>query len=225
MAKPGEEQLLHAPTIPGLSEADIALRIGYAVAAGLIVALLYWFTLGRRKSDGLAMPVTLLLLSLLVCMVTLIVNGNLTLAFTLGGTLAIIRFRTIVDDTRDTAFVIASVVVGMGIGTGAGQIVLIGLPVFAALVLAATFIVPHGPAPGHKIVVRLANDRDPDAATTPAFAACGIEPTLLAIDTAKQGAAIEAIYSVKKLDSPSILKLLATLRVVEGVQGVEVKPM
>jgi len=40
-------------------------------------------------------------MSLLVCMVTLIVNGNLTLAFTLGGTLAIIRFRTVVDDTRD----------------------------------------------------------------------------------------------------------------------------
>jgi hypothetical protein len=202
-----------------------ALRIGLALAMGLVVAVLYYGTLGRRKGDSAAaMPLTLVLLAILVCMVTLIVNGSVALAFTLGGTLAIVRFRTVVDDTRDTAFVIAAVVVGMGMGTGSTAVIYLGLPVFALVVLAAFFVMPQA-VPMHKIIVRLAPDRDPGEVTAGPFAALPNVPTLLGLETAKQGTAVEAVYSVKKLDSPTILKLLASFRGVEGVQGVEVKPM
>ena len=229
MAKP-QEWLTDTPTAPPATLTYDLLKhhgepIVMALAMGLIVAALYYFTLGRRKGDNAAaMPLTLVLLAILVCMVTLIVNGSVALAFTLGGTLAIVRFRTVVDDTRDTAFVIAAVVVGMGMGTGATAVIYLGLPVFALVVLAAFFVMPQA-VPMHKIIVRLAPDRDPTELTAGPFAALPNAPTLLGLETAKQGAAVEAVYSVKKLDSPTILKLLASFRGVDGVQGVEVKPM
>jgi hypothetical protein len=207
-----------------LTEWEIAGHIGLSVVAGLVVATLYYFTLGRRKRDSAAMPLTLVLLALLVCMVTLIVHESLALAFTLGGTLAIIRFRTVVDDTRDTAFVIASVVVGMGVATGSFAAVFIGLAIFALVVLLAAVVLPNGKTAAHRIIVRIPNDRDPDELTRAAFEILSVKPILLALETAKQGASLEAVYGVKKLDSATILKLLAAFRNIDGVQGVEVKP-
>lgn len=224
MSLPPRSVLDDAPAMP-LGEIQIAERIGLALVAGVIVAVLYAVTLGRRKRDSAAMPLTLVLLSVLVCMVVLIVNGSVALAFTLGGTLAIVRFRTVVDDTRDTAFVIAAVVAGMGMGTGAFMAVLIGLPVVALTVFAAFSTRTAKAAPTQRVVVRIANDRDPDELTRAAFESCGLQPTLIAIETAKQGTAIEAIYGVKNLNNAAMLKVIAALRGVEGVQGVEVKPI
>lgn len=222
--KPPDEAILHSQG-PVLNFDDFVVRIPLSVAAGLVVAALYYFTLGRRKRDMAAMPLTLVLLSLLVCMVTLIVNGSVALAFTLGGTLAIVRFRAVVDDTRDTAYVIAAVVVGMGMGTGAKDVVYLGLPMFGVLCVASMFLLTSGPRAGHRIVVRVANDRDPDDLTKSVFATCGVEATLISLETAKQGTAIEAIYGVKQLNAATILKLMTALKVIEGVQGVEVKPI
>ena len=39
-------------------------------------------------------------------------------AFSLAGVLAIVRFRTVMEDTRDTVFVVFAVVMGMSAGAG-----------------------------------------------------------------------------------------------------------
>ena len=57
-----------------------------------------------------------------------------------AGALAIIRFRTVVQDTRDTAFVIFAVVVGMAVGTKLAIIALIGIPVVALAALLLSLI-------------------------------------------------------------------------------------
>ena len=49
-------------------------------------------------------------------MVTQVIGDNVARAFSLVGALSIVRFRTVVRDTQDTAFVIFAVVVGMAVG-------------------------------------------------------------------------------------------------------------
>jgi len=76
-------------------------------------------------------------------------------------------------------------------------------------------ILPAGPGAGHKIIVRMASDRDPDALTKTSFAAAK------SIDAdghrrLQAGSSIEVVYNVRKLDSATILKLLAALRSVEA---------
>ena len=94
----------------------VALRIALAAALGGVVSLLYR---ASRSADSrnTGFGHTLVLLAPLIAMVTIAVGQNVAAAFTLVGTLAIVRFRTIIQDSRDMAFVIFSVAVGMALGT------------------------------------------------------------------------------------------------------------
>ena len=95
-------------------------RVALAVVCGFLVAGVYTWTLGRRGEDGRTLRTTLVLLSVLIAVVTLVIGNSVARAFGLVGALSIVRFRTVVEDTRDTAFVIFAVAVGMAAGPAAG---------------------------------------------------------------------------------------------------------
>jgi hypothetical protein len=104
---------------PGPAEhlglAEIAGRVAFAGVLGGVVALVHGFsTRSRPRTPGL--QGTLILLAMLIALVTLAIGDNAAKAFTLVGTLAIVRFRTAVRDIRDTAFVIFAVAVGIAVG-------------------------------------------------------------------------------------------------------------
>src|SRR6266487_1309007 len=87
-------------------------RLILAMALGWIVSLIY----RRTRAAHEVMPsftVTLVLLAILIAMVTQVIGDNVARAFSLVGALSIVRFRTVVRDTQDTAYVIFAVVVGM----------------------------------------------------------------------------------------------------------------
>ena len=71
---------------------------------------------------------TLVLLTVLIGMISSVIGDNIARAFSLVGALAIVRFRTIVEDTRDTAFVIYSVVMGMAAGLGSYYSAMLAMP-------------------------------------------------------------------------------------------------
>ena len=77
-----------------------------------------------------------MLLAVLIAMVTQVIGDSVARAFSLVGALSIVRFRTVVRDTQDTAFVIFAVVVGMAVGARDPWVALIGL----AIVGAAAFV-------------------------------------------------------------------------------------
>src|SRR5262245_54820854 len=89
----------------------LATSLGWSFALGCVVAGIYVATQRKPRSEMTALATTLVLLTILIAMVTLIIGNNVARAFSLAGALAIIRFRTVVEDTRDTAFVIFAVVV------------------------------------------------------------------------------------------------------------------
>jgi hypothetical protein len=72
------------------------------------------------------------LLAVLIAMVTEIIGDSVARAFSLVGALSIVRFRTVVRDTQDTAYVIFAVVVGMAIGASNPWVAVIGIAVVAA---------------------------------------------------------------------------------------------
>ena len=113
---------------------DVCLRLGLAIVLGFIVAGGYYVSVGRRKDDPGTLPTTLVLLTVVIAIVTLVIGDSTARAFGLVGALSIVRFRTVVEDTRDTAFVIFAVVIGMAAGAGFAKLALLGIP---AVVLAA----------------------------------------------------------------------------------------
>lgn len=211
------------PAHPPLPWPVVVERLGLALLLGLAVAGIFRLTFGRRKNDAATMATTLILLSVLVAMMMMAIADNAARAFTLAGTLAIVRFRTVVDDSRDTAFVICSVAVGMGAGIGTYWVAFLGLPViFLVVGTAAVFSRTNGRSVDRTLIVKLLPDKDP-LLLQPVLPVYASKYVLSGVETAKQGGGLDVTYLVKLRDPAAAVGLVTQLRAVEGVQGVEVK--
>ena len=93
----------------------VFLRLIVAMVMGGMVAAIYRRTRYASQTTS-SFTVTLVLLSILIAMVTQVIGDNVARAFSLVGALSIVRFRTVVRDTQDTAYVIFAVAVGMAVG-------------------------------------------------------------------------------------------------------------
>jgi hypothetical protein len=206
---------------------DVAAeRIALSVVAGLVVAGVYLLGVGRRKDESATLPTTLVLLTVVIAVVTQVIGESLARAFGLVGALSIVRFRTVVEDTRDTAFVIFAVVVGMAIGAGYWKLAILGVPAMlvAAVLMRVLMANGHGPAgEPATLTVRVGLGNDPDGLLAGAFASHLADWTAVGTATAKQGACLEAVYMVRLRPGAKAFALVAELNKVEGVQGVELK--
>src|SRR3954463_13794949 len=109
---------------------EILIRLIVAMVLGGIVAFVYRHTRAPHEVAP-SFPITLVLLSILIAMVTQVIGDNVARAFSLVGALSIVRFRTVVRDTQDTAFVICAVAVGMAVGANHPLVAVSGIAVVA----------------------------------------------------------------------------------------------
>ena len=210
-----------APVQPAM----LAIRLGAAFALGLLAAGVY--AVACRRGERQAEPAfltTLILLSLLISLVTLVIGNNIARAFSLVGTLAIVRFRTVVEDTRDTAFVIYSVACGMCAGSG----YFLGPVACAPLVLAATWFFSGRTktatgVPSGRLVLRLSSAMSVEGALQHALDKHLPIHRLLGVGTARGGSALDATYAVELPPPEDVYVLVKVLSAIEGVQEVEVK--
>jgi hypothetical protein len=204
--------------------AGVLVRLVIAMIAGGAVTLIYRFT---RAADETApsFTVTLVLLSILIAMVTQVIGDNIARAFSLVGALSIVRFRTVVRDTQDTAYVIFAVAVGMAVGAGHPGLAASGLGViaFAAFAMrrgAVAMPVRHDP---FLLNVRLGLGHDASAVLGPIFDAHLVARHLVSIGTAKQGLAIELTYRAALKNEEAAGELVKALNRIDGVQAVSLE--
>lgn len=213
--------------VAGAGEGDIvadklAVRLVLSAVLGAAVAAIYALTRKKSRSEAAPFFATLVLLTVLIALVTQVIGNSVARAFSLVGALSIVRFRTVVDDTRDTSFVIFAVAIGMAVGAGFLSLALVGIPVvgLTAAVL-SLWAGAGGAAQPAKLVVRLANGSDPQTVLAAAFATHLREAKFQAADTAKQGAAVDYTYLVRPKPGVAAVALIGELNRVEGVQSVE----
>lgn len=211
-----------------LDALNLAIRFAASTLLGWIIAEVYRFTKFRSQNRyDRSMYVTLVLLTVLICMVTTVVGNSIARAFSLAGALAIVRFRTVVEDTRDTAFVIFGVVTGMAIGCSQWLVPLIGVPIVSLAALGMQqFTSPSFSNPvaskqeRYRIRLRLGlgvNIRGPvEQAIDDAFR----ELKLIEIQTTKQGAAIDVVYDALWSGQLDPLEWVNRLNRMEGVQAI-----
>jgi|TARA_B110000914_G_C15394876_1_gene414292 uncharacterized membrane protein YhiD involved in acid resistance len=96
---------------------QIVINLLFSFFLGLVISLVYKKT-HKGLSYSQSFMVTNVFVTVIVCMVIMIIGNNLARAFALVGALSIIRFRTVVKDTKDTAFIFWSLASGMATGTG-----------------------------------------------------------------------------------------------------------
>ncbi len=113
---------------------DILLGLGVSLLAGLFILLIYK---NARKGTAPAgdFCVTLLLITSISAMIVLTITSNLALSLGMVGALSIVRFRTAIKDSVDTAFLFWAVAAGITAGAGFYLITLIGCLFIGAVCL------------------------------------------------------------------------------------------
>lgn len=113
---------------------EILVNLAVSIVLGMIVAIIY-----RQTHKGLSysqsFTLTVIFVAVIVAIVMMVIGNSLSRAFALVGALSIIRFRTVVKDTKDTAFVFWALAVGMAAGTGNYVLGGIGTGVVSVLAL------------------------------------------------------------------------------------------
>lgn len=108
-----------------------------AVFLGQAIAWVYLRTHhGLSYSKGFTQ--SLVVLSLASSLLVHVIGDSLVTAFGLLGALAIVRFRNVLKDTRDTVFVLVALILGMATGTTKFDVAVLG-----ALVLLGMFGYMH----------------------------------------------------------------------------------
>jgi hypothetical protein len=201
---------------------DVGIRLASAAILGLGVTWLYRVTRPKAHVTK-SFAVTLVLLSVLIAMVTQIIGSNVALAFSLVGALSIVRFRTVVRDTEDTAFVIFSVVLGMAVGTQNIAVALIGYVVVAGTVF---LMKPRRVSrtldeAQYLVTIRVGLGHDVETLVGTVLDAHMKRRHLVSMGTVKQGMSVEVAYSGSISDDRQPESLVKALNRLEGVQGVD----
>jgi len=98
------------------SFADVLLAMTISMLLAYVLVVVYRST-HRGTSYSQTYIHTLFIMAIATSIVMMIIGSNIARAFSLVGALSIIRFRTAVKDARDTGFLFAAMVAGMGCGT------------------------------------------------------------------------------------------------------------
>ena len=202
-------------------------RLLLALLLGLAISWVYRCA-RPMNNEAESFTVTLVLLTILIAMVTQVIGDNVARAFSLVGALSIVRFRTVVRDTQDTAYVIFAVAIGMAMGANHPLVAVCGLVVVGG---GAIMLKKHGmgdipPADGQfpfLLHVRLAIGLDADALLGSTLDQFLSARRLVAVATARQGLSINATYKTALRSDDDASALVNALNRLEGVQNVELQ--
>lgn len=122
----------------GMQLVPSLLAMGVALVVGHIVAWVYiWTHMGLSYSRSFA--ASLVVLPMIVALMMTLLQENLAIAFGMLGILAVVRFRNVLKDTRDTVYIFITIVLGMAAGTQRHGVALVGALVLAGVMLYLRF--------------------------------------------------------------------------------------
>ena len=132
---------------------DILLGLLTSLLAGLFILLIYK---NSRKDVNMSggFCLTLLMITAISGMIVLTITSNLALSLGMVGALSIVRFRTAIKDSVDTAFLFWAVAAGITAGAGFYLITLIGCLFIGALCIISLLLLEKT-AKSYLLVVRM----------------------------------------------------------------------
>jgi|TARA_Y100000310_G_scaffold172268_1_gene172414 hypothetical protein len=114
------------------SNMEMVINTIAALVIGVLISLVYRLT-HKGLSYSQSFSQTIVFVTLIVAIVMMVIGGSLARAFALVGALSIIRFRTVLKDTKDMAYIFGALALGMAAGTSNYFLAGIGTVVVSAL--------------------------------------------------------------------------------------------
>jgi len=137
--------------------AVIILNLTFVFLLELIVAWVYRRT-HRTLSYSQSFVGTIVLMGVIASLIMMVVTENIVGAFALLGAFSLIRFRTIVKETRDIAFVFFALALGVAVGTNNYTVAFIGTFLISGIILLLNHFNFASAGRGGHIVVLLAKE-------------------------------------------------------------------
>jgi uncharacterized membrane protein YqhA len=157
-------------------------------------------------------------MTLIVSLVMFVIGNSIITAFGLLGALALIRFRNVLKDTRDTVFVFIALVTGMAVGSQRFMTAIVGTIAMslAALYLNMTSFGSQGRFDGY-LTCRLSSGLDRTEMSDLLHRFCrAIKQVSTRQSGEEEGA--ELVYQVGLRDRERVGELLDELRELHGVR-------
>lgn len=114
-----------------ISVTDFLLCLGFSLALGLIIAFAYMYRTRYTKS----FVITLALLPAVVCVVIMLVNGNVGTGVAVAGAFSLVRFRSVPGTAKEICTLFLAM--GAGLITGMGYL---GFAALFSVVMCAVFV-------------------------------------------------------------------------------------
>ena len=198
-----------------ISVTDFLLCLGCSLVLGLVMAFAYMYRTRYTKS----FVITLALLPAVVCVVIMLVNGNVGTGVAVAGAFSLVRFRSVPGTAKE----ICTLFLAMGAGLVAGMGYL-GFAVLFTLVMCAVFVLYNcldfctkkNAATFKTFTITIPEDLDYSGVFDDIFAEYTRSHDLIRVKTTNMGSMFKLTYNVELADATREKEMIDKLRCRNG---------
>jgi uncharacterized membrane protein YhiD involved in acid resistance len=203
------------------STVSLVLSLLLAFVLGQVIAWVYYLT-HSGLSYSRSFVQSLILITIVITLVTCTIANSFVQAVGLMGALSIIRFRNMIKDTRDIAFIFCSLVIGMATGSQRYEIAIIGT-LFMCVVIFYLHVTSFGMHQPHNGFLRFSltshiGQDHPVMSTLRRF--CGNYTLISAQDSGFGSPVVEYAYQIMIRNASKNETMLDELGKVDGIENV-----
>ena len=190
--------------------------MGSALGLAVAIMLVYMFT-HRRTGFRPAMLFTMMLLGPIVSIIVICIGSNIARAISIGGGLALIRFRNTVEDPKDIVYFYLSIAAGIACGVGfvGFGAIAVGLILLSILLLSIIGLDRFG-GTGKRLRILIPESLDYDGVFEPVLKKYCRYCHLNRIKTQDYGTLLELDYRIVMKDKKQEKEFIDELRMRNG---------
>jgi uncharacterized membrane protein YhiD involved in acid resistance len=193
-----------------LSPAQIFMSLMLAFALAFM-----WATVYKKTHSGVAYTrsfyLTLLLIPPIVAMIMMAIGSNIALSLGLVGSLSVIRFRTVIKDPKDMAFLFLAIGIGLTCGATAWVVAVLGTSMISAIVVVMTKIGYQRPGAADYILIFRSDKKEPWTTVAPEVMSLIKWKQLRGATDLDGGKEFEYTYSVRLAAKTSAEKMVSEI--------------
>lgn len=198
-----------------ITMAQLGAALGASLLLGLAIAMTYMFRTRYTKS----FVITLALLPAIICMIIMMVNGNIGAGVAVAGAFSLVRFRSVPGTAREICMIFLAMATGLITGMG-----YLGLGAVFTIIMCAAFMIYSALDLGSKsnadryktIKVVIPEDLDYTGVFDDLLAEYTASSELIGVKTTNMGSMYKLTYDVTLRDPAREKELIDRIRCRNG---------
>lgn len=207
---------LLANTSADLTFMQSLITMAVALVLGGVIAFTYYKTQSEEYYQR-SLAITLCMLPIILSVIILFIGSNIARAFSLAGTLSIIRFRSAPGDAKDIGFIFFDIAAGLACGVGLyGYGALFVIVLCAAIILLESMKVFEKKTTNKLLKILIPEDLNYEGTFDEVLNTYTKKHSLTKIKTTDLGSLFELCYNVVMKDDVNEQEFLNDLRCRNG---------